>query len=68
VVNQTWTAAQIDYIRRHAATVTDENLVKDFNKMFGKNLSLDALRSKRLRMGIKKQPGRGVCKLRGYTK
>lgn len=65
-MNNKYSAAEKKYIRDHADNWKDEKLVQWFNKRFNRNLTLDAFRKLRLRLGIEKASGRGHIKVLKY--
>jgi len=61
---QRWTQAERDFIRRNAGTMVDKQIAAELSRMVGRPISIHAVRRQRHRMGIMKQSGRGICKLR----
>ena len=57
-----WTVEQTEYLRQNVEKLSDAALAAYLNK------SLNCVRKHRLRLGLKKQRGRGVCKLQTYDK
>lgn len=60
--NIKWTPADVFFLKTNAGTKTDKELIDEFLKR-GKVFTLKAIRLKRLKEGIIKKPGRGVCEL-----
>ena len=46
------------FISEHGENMTDEELCEKFNRYFGKNRSVEAIKKMRQRMGIMKARGR----------
>ena len=62
-MNQVWTEAEKAFIRDTAGNLTDEQGAVELSKVCGRTITVDAWRKQRQKMGIKKLPGRGVCKV-----
>jgi predicted ThiF/HesA family dinucleotide-utilizing enzyme len=62
-MNIKWTQYDKDFIREKAAIMKDDELTIALADVGTKPVSIAAVRKLRQRLGIKKQPGRGVCKL-----
>ena len=60
-MNQVWTEAEKDFIRKSAGHLTDEHGAVELSKVCGRPITVDAWRKQRQKLGIKKKPGRGVC-------
>ena len=58
-----WTDLMRLYISDNCATMCDEELAKELSKRSGKKITIDSVRKKRQRMGLKKKHGRDVCEL-----
>jgi len=58
-----WSLAEETLIRTLSPRVKDEDLIHELFKLSGRIVGLGALRKQRARLGIKKQHGRGICKL-----
>ena len=52
-----WTVEQTEYLNQNVEKLSDAALASYLNK------SVNCVRKHRLRLGMKKQKGRGVCKL-----
>ena len=62
-MNQVWTILEEQFIRENAGQVSDVLGAAQLSKLTGRQISVYAWRKKRQKMGLKKAPGRGVCKL-----
>ena len=60
-MNKVWTAEEKEFIRNNADDMTDKVLSAKLSKITGRNVTLQAVRKQRQKMGIAKQPGRGSC-------
>jgi hypothetical protein len=63
-MNQVWTKAEKQFIRDSAERLTDEAGSIELSKVCGRIISVNAWRKQRQKMGIKKNPGRGVCSVK----
>jgi len=62
-MNQVWTNEEKDFIRNNAGMMTDKVLSIKLSQITGRRVSLQSVRKQRQKMGISKQPGRGICAL-----
>lgn len=62
-MNIKWTDSEKKYIRDNAHRLKDVDLAKDISKSSGRHVSLQAVRKMRQKLGVKKQSGRGICKI-----
>ena len=60
-MNKEWTTEEKEFIRNNAGHMTDKTLSAKLSKITGRNVTLQAVRKQRQKMGIAKQPGRGIC-------
>ena len=60
-MNKVWTTEEKEFIRYNAGQMTDKTLSAKLSKITGRNVTLQAVRKQRQKMGIAKQPGRGIC-------
>lgn len=67
-MHKTWTEVENEFIRTNAHILKDEVLTAKLNEFNGKNLSVQAVRKHRKKLGIFKLSGRGYCRLRGEKK
>tara|TARA_R100000152_G_C6570353_1_gene37894 strand:- start:235 stop:462 length:228 start_codon:yes stop_codon:yes gene_type:complete len=63
-MNQVWTEAERQFIKDSAGTLTDEAGAIELSKVCGRIITVNAWRKQRQKMGIKKNPGRGVCSVK----
>lgn len=47
--------------KNNASMMTDKTLAIKLSQITGRNVTLQAVRKQRQKMGISKQPGRGIC-------
>tara|TARA_Y100001938_G_scaffold53953_1_gene75400 strand:- start:2251 stop:2532 length:282 start_codon:yes stop_codon:yes gene_type:complete len=64
IMNQVWSEAEKQFIRDSAGKLTDEAGAIELSKVCGRIVTVNAWRKQRQKMGIKKNPGRGVCSVR----
>lgn len=57
-MNKVYTQEELDFVKAHAATLTDSRLTDAFNDQFGKAVSFSAIRKLRQRLGVVKKHGR----------
>ena len=62
-MNIKWTMKDKQFVREHASRVKDKDLAKELSVRNQRNISLDAVRKLRQRLGIIKKSGRGRCEL-----
>jgi len=62
-MNQVWTEMEEQFIRENANKVTDEVGCAQLSEIVGRPISVYAWRKKRQKMGMRKAPGRGVCRI-----
>ena len=63
-MNQVWSTAEKEFIKDAAGRLTDEAGAIELSKVCGRIVTVNAWRKQRQKMGIKKNPGRGVCSIR----
>ena len=63
-MNQVWSEAEKEFIRESAGRLTDEAGAIELSKVCGRIVTINAWRKQRQKMGIKKNPGRGVCSVK----
>jgi len=63
MANFKWEKEQTEFIKANAAKMKDQEMLKHINAMSDHKVTLAALRKYRARLGIKKQRGRGVCRV-----
>jgi hypothetical protein len=64
-MNMKWSEAEKAFIRQNAGKMTDAKLTEELKKMSqrGAELKVGSVRKMRQRLGIKKESGRGRCKV-----
>ena len=60
-MNKVWNDSELEFIRSNAPTMTDNVLSVKLSQITGRRVTLQAVRKQRQKMGIAKQPGRGIC-------
>jgi hypothetical protein len=60
---QVWTKAELKFIRKNADRVKDKDLAEQLTRITGRQVTLHAVRHVRLRLGIMKAAGHGVCRV-----
>jgi hypothetical protein len=66
-MNRKWTESERRFIVENAHRLTDRDIADRLTRSTERRISVDAVRKTRQRLGIIKQSGRGICKLRGET-
>lgn len=62
-MNKVWSNEEKEYILQNAATLTDKEGAEKLTQLMGRTVTLAAWRKQRQKLGIKKSPGRSVCKI-----
>lgn len=62
-MNKVWNNSELEFIRSNAEMMTDNVLSIKLSQITGRKVTLQAVRKQRQKMGIAKQPGRGICAL-----
>ena len=62
-MNKIWTNIEKQYIRDNAGKKKDRELAEELSSITKRNISLQAVRKQRQKMGISKAHGRGVCEI-----
>lgn len=62
-MNEVWNTFEEDFIRQNADTMTDKNGAAKLSEIVGRIVTVYSWRKKRQKLGLRKAPGRGVCKL-----
>tara|TARA_B100000287_G_scaffold9856_1_gene10018 strand:+ start:3105 stop:3386 length:282 start_codon:yes stop_codon:yes gene_type:complete len=60
-MNKVWSKEEKEFIKNNASMMTDKTLAIKLSQITGRNVTLQAVRKQRQKMGISKQPGRGIC-------
>ena len=63
-MNIKWTMADKQFVRENASTVKDKDLATVLSRRNQRDISIDAVRKLRQRLGIIKKSGRGKCELK----
>lgn len=67
IMAKRWTNSEIEYIRTHADTLKDKELVFIMKNIFHRDTDIQSVRGVRKRIGIKKINGRGKCGIRSSS-
>ena len=62
-MNVKWSESDKTFVRENAHCMKDEEIAKILTEQSGRNVSLQAVRKMRQKLGIKKKSGRGICDL-----
>ena len=62
-MRQEWSDDEIEYIEENAGNLTDKEIWKSLNDMFGTRRGFQAVRKMRQRLGIQKANGRSRCEI-----
>ena len=62
-MNRIWSETDKEFIRQNVQFFTDDMMSVKLSQIKGKHVSVHAVRKMRQSMGLKKSPGRGVCRL-----
>ena len=60
-MNKVWSESEKDFIKNNAGIMTDNILAIKLSQITGRNVTLQAVRKQRQKLGIAKIPGRGKC-------
>ena len=60
-MNSVWREEHKQFIRDNASTMTDKEIAEELSNMTGRNVTMQAARKQRQKLGVKKGHGRGVC-------
>ena len=60
-MNQVWKDHEKAFIRQNANTMKDREIAKHLSKISGREVTIQAVRKQRQKMGISKVRGRGLC-------
>jgi len=66
-MNKKWSIQEEQYIIQHAGLLTDFELAIKLTEITGRKITINAIRRKRQKMGLKKKSGRGYCELTELT-
>ena len=62
-MNQVWTKVEEQFVCQNANKITDAEGARQLSQMTGRNITVNAWRKKRQQLGLRKDHGRGVCRL-----
>jgi hypothetical protein len=62
-MNVKWSENDKKFIRENAHCMKDQEIADALTNATGRKVTLQAVRKMRQKMGVKKQPGRGICGL-----
>jgi len=62
-MNKKWSETEKKYIKQHSSTMRDKDIAIYIASTSGREVSIQAVRKQRRKLGINKQSGRGVCKI-----
>ena len=60
-MNQVWKEHEKTFIKDNAQTMKDKELAAKLTKITGRNVTIQAVRKQRQKLGITKKQGRGIC-------
>jgi hypothetical protein len=61
--NNVWNEMEREFVEKNAGLITDKEGAKQLSSMTGRNITVHSYRKQRQKLGLKKNPGRGVCSL-----
>lgn len=62
-MNKIWTEEQKQFVKDNAGKMKDQEIADELTKRSGRQVSLQAVRKQRQKLGLNKKPGRGICSL-----
>jgi hypothetical protein len=62
-MNQVWTLWEEQFVKDNAGKMSDDKGASQLSEITGRKITTYAWRKKRQNMGMRKSPGRGVCRL-----
>lgn len=62
-----WTKYELEFIKNNAEKLKDKELAQELTKISGRVVTVAAVRKQRHTLKIKKEPGRGVSKIKSQT-
>lgn len=62
-MNVKWSENEKNYIRDNAHRMKDKEIAEALTEQSGRQVTLQAVRKMRQKLGVKKKCGRGICKL-----
>lgn len=64
MANYVWTELERQFVREHAGKLSDQEGARQLSEIMRRKITIHAYRKQRQKMGIKKEPGRGVCEIK----
>jgi len=65
MANIVWTEGEKQFIKDNSGLMKDSEMAVKLSRSSGRRVTVYAVRKQRTKLGITKQPGRGVCKVVG---
>lgn len=62
-MNVKWSENEKTFVRENAHRMKDKDIAKILTERSGREVSLQAVRKMRQKLGVKKKSGRGICEL-----
>jgi len=62
-MNIKWSENDKNFVRENAHCMKDKEIAEILTEQTGRNVSLQAVRKMRQKLGVKKKCGRGICEL-----
>jgi hypothetical protein len=62
-MNIKWSENEKTFVRENAHRMKDKDIAKNLTEQSGREVSLQAVRKMRQKLGVKKKSGRGICEL-----
>lgn len=62
-MNVKWSESEKSFIRDNAHRMKDKEIAEALSEQSGRDVTLQAVRKMRQKLGVKKKCGRGICKL-----
>lgn len=63
-MNKVWTESDKNFVKTNAKKLTDKEMAVKLSEMTGRNVTKEAARKLRQRLGIQKENGRGICRVK----
>lgn len=67
-MNLVWSETELKFLIENAGRLKDAEVAATLSRLTGRHVTLAAVRHARLRLGIKKRHGPGVCEVRQVKK
>jgi len=62
-MNIKWSESDKNFVRENAHRMKDKDIAKILTEQTGRQVSLQAVRKMRQKLGVKKKSGRGICEI-----